>query len=160
MLIGGGVVLPFYLSIFFTTLFMAIDVKLLLNHAQCDAVTAELNKRIRRLGNKEDNYDYQDEIGSERAAELNQELKGLNVRIANHDSYLATLTEGTTEYERTTDERRKDDDRRGEILAQQRKRGGAKVVLGQSALKETQSRTTSLEEDKVAVAAHRATLSS
>ncbi|PJJ53248.1 hypothetical protein [Hymenobacter chitinivorans] len=138
---------------------MAIDVKLLLTRPQCDAVTTELDKRIRRLDNKESNYDYQDEVGSERATELNDELKGLNVRIANHDSYLATLTEGSTEYERTVDERRKDDDRRGDILAQQRKRGGVKVVLGQSALKETQSRSTSLEEDKAAVAAHRSTLS-
>ncbi|UOQ72875.1 hypothetical protein [Hymenobacter cellulosilyticus] len=137
---------------------MAIDVKLLLTRAQCDAVTTELDKRIRRLENKESNYDYQDEVGSERATELNDELKGLNVRIANHDSYLATLTEGSTEYERTMDARRKDDDRRGDILAQQRKRGGVKVVLGQSALKETQSRSTSLEEDKAAVAAHRPTL--
>ncbi|SHJ42803.1 hypothetical protein SAMN02745146_3135 [Hymenobacter daecheongensis DSM 21074] len=138
---------------------MAIDVTLLLTRAQCDEVTKELDKRLRRLDNKEQNYDYQDEVGGEFATDLNQELTGLNLRIANFDSYLATLTAGTPEHDRTTDDRRKADDRRGDIQAQQRKRGGPKVVLGQSALKETQSRSASLEEDKAAVVAHRATLS-
>ena len=137
---------------------MPIDVSLLLTRAQCDDVTEELDKRLRKLTNSEQNYDYQDEIGSERATELNQELAGLNGRIANFDAYLPTLTAGTDEFNRTTDERRKADDRRGDILAMQRTRGGVKAVLSQSALKETQSRAVSLQQDKAAVVTHRATL--
>ncbi|TGE12248.1 hypothetical protein [Hymenobacter elongatus] len=137
---------------------MAIDVTLLLTRAQCDAVTTELDKRLRRLDNREQNFDYQDEISTERASELNAELIGLNNRITNLDTYLPTLAEGSKEHERSTDERRKADDRRGDIGAMLGKRGGVKAVLGQSALKETLSRSTSLEDDKTTVATHRASL--
>lgn len=137
---------------------MPIDVTLLLTQADCDAVTTELDKRLRLLENREENYGYQDEVGSERAQELTQELSGLNARVPFLTTYLGTLTAGTEEHERTTDELRRATDRRDHLAAQQRKRGGVKAVLSQSARKETQGRSASLEEDKATVATHRATL--
>jgi hypothetical protein len=137
---------------------MAIDVSLLLTRADCDAVTTEFDRRLRRLDNREENFDYQSETGTERAADLTDELSGLNSRVPFLGTYLATLTPGTTEHANTTDELRKKTDRRDELLSRQAKVGGVKAVLSQSELKETQSRSTSIEEDKALVVAHRATL--
>ena len=137
---------------------MPIDVSLLLTHADCDAVTTELNKRLRLLDNREGNFGYQTEVGTERAEDLTEELEGINKRISFLTSYLASLEADTTEHDRTTDELRRATDRHDELESQQGKRGGVKAVLSQSSLKETQSRSNSIEEDKVLVAAHRATL--
>ena len=58
-----------------------IDVTLLLTRADYDAVTTELDKRLRLLDNREENFGYQDEVGSDRAEALTQELSGLNSRV-------------------------------------------------------------------------------
>ncbi|GAA4392530.1 hypothetical protein [Hymenobacter koreensis] len=137
---------------------MPLDVTLLLTRPQCDAVTEELDKRLRLLSNREENFEYRDEVGTERATELNEELAGLNQRIASLDAYLPTLTAGTAEQKRAANERRRADDRRGEVLAQQDARGGVPAVLAQSLLREIQSRTAVINEDKAQVAAHRNTL--
>ncbi|MCC2547386.1 hypothetical protein LJY25_13100 [Hymenobacter sp. BT175] len=137
---------------------MPINVSLLLTRAECDEVTKELDKRLNRLDIREQNYDYQKEIGTERATDLSEEKTGLNQRITFLSGYLLTLTAGTDEHEKTTDDLRKSNARLGEVEALMRKEGGAKAVLGQSILKETQGRSTSIEEDKADVVAHRATL--
>jgi hypothetical protein len=137
---------------------MPIDVTLLLTHADCDAVATVLDKRLRLLDNREENFDYQDEVGSDRAQEITQELSGLNTRIPFLNNYLSTLVAGSKEHAHTIEELRKFNSRRDELLAQQHKLGGVKAVLSQSSLKETQSRSASIEADKALVIAHRATL--
>ena len=137
---------------------MAIDVTLLLNHADCDAVTEAFDQRLRLLDNREENFGYQSEVGTTRATGLTDELKGLNSRVPFLTTYLATLVLGTTEHTATTDELRKKTDRRDELVSRQAKVGGVKAVLSQSELKEAQVRSASIEEDKALVVAHRATL--
>ncbi|WP_035557891.1 hypothetical protein [Hymenobacter sp. IS2118] len=138
---------------------MAIDVTLLLTRADCDAVTETFDQRLRLLDNREANFGYQSEVGTARATDLTDELRGLNSRVPFLTTYLATLTAGTTEHTTTTDELRKKTDRRDELLSRQAKVGGVPAVLRQSELKEAQRRSASIEEDKALVVARRATLS-
>jgi uncharacterized lipoprotein YddW (UPF0748 family) len=136
---------------------MAYSLNLLTTRAQCDAVLAAANEKLKVLTFRDTETDYRTDNISAVAKDLSDELRSLNKYITAMTPTLADLDPGK-ERDKLADELRRKTDRRDELLSRQGKAGGEKLVireLDQALL----SPQLPLVQDYIAqVTNHRATL--
>ncbi|RTQ48827.1 hypothetical protein EJV47_14600 [Hymenobacter gummosus] len=137
---------------------MVYSLSLLTTRAQCDAVLAVANEKLKVLSFRDIETDYRADNTSATARGLHGELDGLNKYIATMTPVLDTLDPGKERDEQANTLRRKTD-RRDELLSRQGKVGGEKLLVQELEQALLEPQLPILQQFIADVTAHRATLS-
>ena len=137
---------------------MAYSLALLTTRAQCDAVLAVANEKLRVLSFRGTETDYRADNTEATATGIQAELTGLNAYIAAITPVVAGMAPGT---ERTdlSDELRLKTDRRDSLVARQGKVGPEKLVVRELEQALLAPQVPLVQDLITQVTAHRATLS-
>ena len=138
--------------------FMALSVNLLTTVAQCDAIIAVLDDRLRVITKREGDFDYQRDNATDDATGVSARLTRLASKIAELTASLAALPAGTDEHRRTDEELTDAQYEQKKLTFRQQDRGPVYLVLREIDVEEAQSRHSSLEASRAAVVARKAQL--
>lgn len=137
---------------------MALSVNLLTTAAQCDAIIAQLDDRLRVITKREGDFDYQRDNATDTATDVSARLTRLTSKITELTTSLAALTAGTDEHRRTDEELTDAQYEQKKLTFRQADRGPVYLLLREADVDEAQSHRTSLEASRAAVVARRAQL--
>jgi hypothetical protein len=137
---------------------MSLSVNLLTSPAQCDAVTAAIDEKLRIIGKRAFDADYQRDGATGDAANISNRLARLSSKITELNSSLGNLTPGTDEYRKTEEELTDAQYEQRKLGYRQADRGPVYLLLREADVDETAGRRASLEASRAAVLARRAQL--
>lgn len=137
---------------------MALSVNLLTDVAQCDAVIAVIDERLRVVNKRETGADYQRDGATGAAAVVAARLAKLPGIIAGLTTDLAAETAGTAAHRKVDEELTEAQYELKELGFRQAERGPVYLVLREVDVDEAEDFRTSPEASRVAVVARRAVL--
>ena len=137
---------------------MALSVNLLTTVAQCDAVLATIDERLRVIVKRESDADYQRDGATDDAASISARLTRLVSKIAELTTSLAALPPGTEEHRATDEELTDAQYEQRKLGFRQNDRGPVYLVSRETDVDEAQARRGSLDASRAAVATRRTAL--
>ena len=137
---------------------MALSVNLLTTTAQCDAVIADIDDRLRVITKRESDFDYQRDNATDDATNVSARLTRLASKITELTTSLAAQTPGTDEHRRTDEELTDAQYEQKKLTFRQADRGPVYLVLREVDVDDAQGRIARLTASRVAVVARRAEL--
>ncbi|MBO2007916.1 hypothetical protein [Hymenobacter negativus] len=137
---------------------MALSVNLLTTTAQCDAIIATLDERLRIITKREGDFDYQRDNATDDATNVSARLVRLTSKITELTSSLATQTPGTDEHRRTDEELTDAQYEQKKRSFRQADREPVYLVLREVDVDDAQGRIARLTTSRTAVVTRRAEL--
>lgn len=137
---------------------MAYPVELLTDQAMCDEALDDIQTELDDLAFRQTSYDHRDGKATARAADITEEITGLDQDITSLNSQLATMAADSKFRPRREAELRTAVKRRGDLGAAQTTRGPVAAFRVAVDLRQVVVQIDELNQAKAAVTAHRATV--